>query len=137
MVFHRDPGETGEHEKEEKGLRRDKPRNAKGGLQSLVRPNHKQMESVLGHRSASQLNGALNSATATLDTNKDSVVFSVAELGSKISEHKTAQQWSSEETSTLLVIWSSTEIQERLGSSKRTKRVHKSLAVPSSPDFLK
>ncbi|KAK9973053.1 hypothetical protein ABG768_023802 [Culter alburnus] len=86
--------------------------------------DHEIMESVLGHRPASQLNGALNSATATLETNDDSPVFSVADLGSRISECKTAQQWSSEETSALLAIWSSTEIQERLESSKRKKRVY-------------
>ncbi|XP_016321469.1 uncharacterized protein LOC107672678 [Sinocyclocheilus anshuiensis] len=82
--------------------------------------DHDVMESVLGHRPASQL------TTATLETNKDSAVFSVAEaeLGSKISVHKTTQQWSSEETSALLEIWSSTDIQERLGSSKRKKRVY-------------
>lgn len=42
-------------------------------------------------------------------------------VGCKISEPKTAQQWSSEETSALLAIWSSTE---RLGSSKRKKSVY-------------
>ncbi|XP_016089204.1 uncharacterized protein [Sinocyclocheilus grahami] len=86
--------------------------------------DHDIMESVLGHRAASQL------TTATLETNKDSAVFSEAEaeaeaeLGSKISVHKTTHQWSSEETSALLEIWSSTDIQERLGSSKRKKRVY-------------
>ncbi|XP_016122290.1 uncharacterized protein [Sinocyclocheilus grahami] len=86
--------------------------------------DHSVMESVLEHRPASHLTGALNSATATLEKNADSVVFSVAELGSKIAEPKTAQLWSSKETSALLAIWSSTEIQEKLGSSKRRKRVY-------------
>ncbi|XP_073708157.1 zinc finger and SCAN domain-containing protein 29 [Garra rufa] len=110
--------------KEYRDLKRKPSKRGSGQINKTF--DHDIMESVLGHRPAkvSQPNGALNSATATLDTNKDPVVFSVAETGSKISEHKTAQQWSSEETSTLLAIWSSTEIQERLGSSKRTKRVY-------------
>lgn len=49
--------------------------------------DHDLMESVLGdgdlmeHRPASQLTGALNSATATLEKSAHSVVFTVAELG--------------------------------------------------------
>lgn len=86
--------------------------------------DHDLMESVLEHRPASQLTGALNPATAPPEKSADSVVFSVAERDCKISEPKTAQRWSKEEISALLAIWSSTEIQERLRSSKRKKRVY-------------
>ncbi|XP_067314371.1 zinc finger and SCAN domain-containing protein 20 [Pseudorasbora parva] len=86
--------------------------------------DHDFLESVLGQRPASQPTGALNSATVTLETSDDSPVFSVADLGSRIAEYKTKQQWTSEETSALLAIWSSTEIQERLENSKRKKRVY-------------
>ncbi len=43
--------------------------------------DHDLMESVLEHRPASQLTGALNPATATPEKSADSVVFSVAERG--------------------------------------------------------
>ncbi|KAI2663250.1 Zinc finger and SCAN domain-containing protein 29 [Labeo rohita] len=108
--------------KEYRDLKRKPGKSVSGQINKTF--DHDVMESVLEQRPSSRLNGALNSATAEGDTNKDPVVFSVAELGSKVSEHKTAQQWSSEETSALLAIWSSTEIQERLRSSKRTKRVY-------------
>ncbi|XP_026070208.1 uncharacterized protein LOC113050941 isoform X1 [Carassius auratus] len=91
--------------------------------------DHDVMESVLGHLTfpPSQLTEALDSATATLETNTDSAV-SVAELaGSKRAEHKNTYHWSSKETSALLAIWSSTDIQERLGSSKRKKRVYEDI----------
>ncbi|KAF4111866.1 hypothetical protein G5714_006661 [Onychostoma macrolepis] len=108
--------------KEYRDLKRKPSESDSGQINKTF--DHDLMESVLEHRPASQLTGALNSATATLEKNADSVVFSVAELGCKISEPKTAQQWSSEETSALLAIWSSTEIQEKLGSSKRKKSVY-------------
>ncbi len=43
--------------------------------------DHDLMESVLEHRPASQLTGALNPATAPLEKSADSVVFSVDERG--------------------------------------------------------
>ncbi len=42
----------------------------------------------------------------------------------KMSDSKNTQHWSSEETSVLLAIWSSTEIQEKLESSARKKIVY-------------
>lgn len=42
----------------------------------------------------------------------------------KMSENKNTQHWSSEETSVLLAIWSSTEIQKKLESTTRKKIVY-------------
>ncbi|KTG06028.1 hypothetical protein cypCar_00040579 [Cyprinus carpio] len=110
--------------KEYRDLKRKPGKSDSGQIQKTF--DHGLMESVLEHRpvNVSPPTGALDSATATLEKNADSVVFSVDELGSKISEPKTAQLWTSEETSALLAIWSSTEIQEKLGSTKRKKRVY-------------
>ncbi|XP_026112568.1 uncharacterized protein LOC113091334 [Carassius auratus] len=108
--------------KEYRDLKRQPGKGDNGQIQKTF--DHGLMESVLEHRADSQLTAALNPATATLEKNADHTVFSVDELGGKISETKTAQLWTSEETSALLAIWSSTEIQEKLGSTKRKKRVY-------------
>lgn len=51
-------------------------------------------------------------------------IFVWLTLGSRMSEPKIAQQWSSEETSVLLAIWSSTVIQEQFQHYKRKKKVY-------------
>ncbi|XP_043098897.1 uncharacterized protein LOC122347579 [Puntigrus tetrazona] len=108
--------------KEYRDLKRKPSESDSGQISKTF--DHEVMESVLEHGPSSHLTGAFNSATDTLEKNADFVAFSVTELGSKISEPKTAQHWSSEETSSLLAIWSSTEIQEKLGTHKRKKRVY-------------
>ncbi|XP_051563790.1 uncharacterized protein LOC127446691 [Myxocyprinus asiaticus] len=83
------------------------------------------LESVLAQQSATEVTEALNSATvAALETNAESPVFSANDLGSKTSENKTVQQWSLEETSVLLGIWSSSDIQEKLETLTRKKKVY-------------
>lgn len=89
--------------------------------------DHGVMESILGDRPSSHFTRALNSATATVETNPESPVCSEDEIGSKVHEHKSVQQWTSKETNTLLTIWSSTEFQERLEKSKRRKRVYEDI----------
>ncbi|KAL0190361.1 hypothetical protein M9458_013059, partial [Cirrhinus mrigala] len=64
--------------KEYRDLKRKPGKSGSGEINKTF--NHDVMESVLEHRPSSRLNGALNSATAEVDTNKDPVVFSVAEL---------------------------------------------------------
>ncbi|XP_051996799.1 uncharacterized protein si:dkey-261j15.2 [Xyrauchen texanus] len=81
------------------------------------------LESVLAQRPASKVTEALNSATA-MDTNAESPDSSATELGSKTPENKTIQQWSLEETSVLLGIWSSSDIQEKLETLTRKKKVY-------------
>lgn len=97
----------------------DQKKSSSGWRNKTV--NYEVLETVLGHRRSSQLTGALNSATAMHDTESSA---SADDLGSRMSEPKIAQQWSSEETSFLLAIWSSTEIQEQLQHFKRKKKVY-------------
>lgn len=51
-------------------------------------------------------------------------IFLCLIVGSRMSEPKIAQQWSSEEISVLLAIWSSTVIQEQFQRFKRKKKVY-------------
>ncbi|XP_051567397.1 uncharacterized protein LOC127448703 [Myxocyprinus asiaticus] len=81
------------------------------------------LESVLAQRPASKVTEALNSETA-METNAESPDSSATELGSKTPENKTIQQWSLEETSVLLGIWSSSDIQEKLETLTRKKKVY-------------
>ncbi|KAI7807775.1 uncharacterized protein si:dkey-261j15.2 [Triplophysa rosa] len=107
-----------------KKLRKEyRDQKMKASKSSNKRVNYGVLESVLGHRPESQLTGALNSATAMLDTDAESQA-SADDLGSRMSEPKIAQQWSSEETSVLLAIWSSAVIQEQFQRFKRKKKVY-------------